>query len=220
MAFILCCAIKPVVAYFEERGVPRQLTTILIMVFVYILLGLVLYWLIPPLIIETNLLIKHLPEMISNINPQFLTDINTGSFNQYLPNITNQLLNLVKMVFGNLIFLVSTSIFSIYLTIDKNMGYNMLIKLFDEHKTNKMIRIANKIEAKMSAWFWGELTLMFVVGGMVFIGLNILGVKYVFPLSILAGLLEVFKWGETSVPVVPVVPCRRSSVNLTFINTS
>ncbi len=43
----------------------------------------------------------------------------------------------------------------------------------------------------MSSWFWGEIILMFVVGTMTYIGLNIIGMKYALALAVLAGLLEV-----------------------------
>jgi predicted PurR-regulated permease PerM len=43
----------------------------------------------------------------------------------------------------------------------------------------------------MSSWFWGELTLMFVVGIMNYVGFTIIGLKYALPLAVLAGILEV-----------------------------
>ena len=55
----------------------------------------------------------------------------------------------------------------------------------------------------MSAWFWGELVLMTVVGVMTFIGLNLIGLKYILPLSIVAGFLEAI---PTIGPVISVIP--------------
>ena len=43
----------------------------------------------------------------------------------------------------------------------------------------------------MSNWFWGEITLMLIVGVLTYLGMSLIGIKYVLALAVLAGILEV-----------------------------
>ena len=63
--------------------------------------------------------------------------------------------------------------------------------------------VFDKAEKRLNAWFWGELTLMTVVGIFTFIGLNLIGIRYALPLAVLAGLLEVV---PNMGPVISAVP--------------
>jgi len=129
--------------------------------------------------------------MINNINSPILTSLNVGSLAQYFPNITNQALVIVGGVFTNAIFFMSTLFFSMYLTIEKNILATLLLSFAGKETAERWIGTVHRIEKRMNAWFWGELTLMTAIGVLTFIGLNLIGVKYALPLAIIAGVLEV-----------------------------
>jgi len=191
IAFIIMSAVRPAVVFLEKKRIPRNISAATIFVLFLLLIGYVLFGIIPPLIYETNLLIRNLPTVINQIAPSLVSQLDLNSLTQYLPDLTNQAFKAVSSVFSNFLFVLSTLFFSLYFTIEEDIIKKLLTRFFSEEKATKVALIFEKVEKRMSAWFWGELILMIVVGTMTFVGLNLIGLKYILPLSIVAGLLEI-----------------------------
>ena len=146
---------------------------------------------IPPLLSEMIFLFKNLPEITKSILPQSNVVINFDFLTQSIPSIANQTLSFLKGIFSNAIFVTSTLFFGFYFLLEKNLEGKLLSNFFDEVEISKIEFMSNRAQKRMSAWFWGEVILMLVVGAMTYIGLNIIGMKYALALAVLAGLLEV-----------------------------
>ena len=196
-------AVKPPVAYFEKKGIPRKLTTFLVFVFLFVFFGFLLSWIIPPLSQEVSLFVKYAPLMFRHINSPILSLLNLQSLTQYIPGVTNQALTIIKSIVSNAMFLVGTVFFSFYFTAEKDVVEKIIIRFFNETKTRRVVTLFDRIEKRMSAWLWGELLLMTVIGCMTFVGLNLIGVRYALPLAIIAGLLEVI---PNLGPVLSTIP--------------
>jgi len=108
-----------------------------------------------------------------------------------IPSLANETINLIKSAFSNVIFVTSTLFFGFYFILEKNIFSKLLGNFFDDMELNQISLIAERAQKRMSSWFWGEIILMLVVGTMTYIGLSIIGVKYVLALAVLAGLLEI-----------------------------
>jgi len=191
IAFIIMSATKPVVNALERKKIPRGLALLIVFSMLIMFIGLVIFWIVPPLIFETGALIRTAPSLIENINPALFGYLNINSFSQYLPNLTNQIFVLIKNIFSNAVFLISTIFFSFYFVIEEDFIKKLLIKFFEEKQASQVAEIFNEVEKRMGAWFWGELILMTVVGFFTLIGLSLMGVKYALPLAIIAGILEI-----------------------------
>ena len=81
--------------------------------------------------------------------------------------------------------------FGFYFILERNIFSKLLGNFFDDIELNRISLIADRAQKRMSSWFWGEIILMIVVGAMTYVGLSVIGVKYVLALSVLAGLLEI-----------------------------
>ncbi len=191
IAFIIMSAVKPVVAFFERGKIPRVISSIIIFILLFVGLGWLFSSIIPLLIIETSLLFRQLPAIISQLDPAIANTLNLGALNRYLPDITNQAVKIITSVFSNAIFFMSTIFFSFYFTVEENFIKKLLIKFFDESKAVEVAIIFEKTEKRLSSWFWGELVLMIVVGSMTYVGLMLLGIKNALPLAVVAGILEI-----------------------------
>lgn len=191
IAFIIMSALKPFVIFLTKRRLPKGLSTFIVY-FIFLAFFInILNLIIPPLVSESTILVRSIPSILRNISPKILNYINLDSFTAFLPNITNQFIDIFKSIFSNAIFIISTLFFGFYFLLEENIVKRFLINFFPEEFTKSVVNIFDKAEQRMNAWFWGEITLMTVVGLFTFIGLNLIGMKYSLALAVLAGLFEV-----------------------------
>lgn len=205
IAFIVASALRPFVVWLTNRRVPRVMSLIIVYLLFIGMVGSTIALILPPLIKESFLLAKSLPLIIDKLALSNLGFLNINSVVQYVPNLTNQFINVVQGAFSNVVFLMSILFFSFYFLIEENTIKKTLIKFFDENQSQKINDMFCGAEKKLNSWFWGELVLMTVVGVLTFIGLSLIGLKYVVPLALLAGLLEVVPNLGPTIAAIPAV---------------
>lgn len=203
IAFIVMSALNPLVSFFENKKIPRALTTLLSFIIIFGLIGYLLVWLIPPVAKETTLLFKNIPKIIEIYIPNASTFLENELFSKSLPNITNNALSFLKNVLSNLIFTISTIFFSFYFLVEENILRRFFLRFFDKNSANKALLALDQTEKRLRAWFWGQLILMLIIGIVTFIGLSLLNVKFALALSIIAGLLEIV---PILGPVIATIP--------------
>jgi len=190
IAFIIMSALKPYVSFLEKSKLPRFLSALIVYLLFLTFFFSVLFIALPPLVIESTLLFKALPSVMQRIAPNAMTLLNLDSVFQYLPNIANQFFDIVGGIFSNAVFLISTLFFSFYFLLEENVFRKIISRFFSEEKGRMALIVFDKAEKRLNGWFWGEMTLMTVVGLFTFIGLNLVGIRYPLALAVLAGLLE------------------------------
>lgn len=205
IAFIIMSAVKPAVVGLEKLRIPRALSTLVIFIVFIFGFGYLFYWFLPPLVYETAIFFKNLPQILTKLTPGLLPYLNFSSLTQYLPDVTNQFFSLVKGIFSNAIFIISTIFFSFYFVIEEDFIKKFLVRFFEEEKAQKVADIFDRVEERLRAWFWGELILMVVVGVMTFVGLTLIGVRHSVFLAIIAGILEVVPNFGPTISTIPAV---------------
>lgn len=203
IAFIIMSALKPGVYFLKKRGFPKTIAAFIVFAASLGSFLFLLAWALPPLLIDSAMLLRTMPLSLETINPELSQYINPNSISQYIPNITSQVLGLIGNVFSNTVFILSTLFFSFYFLIEDNFIRDILVRFFEEKDVYRVVNIFNQVEKRMSAWFWGEFVLMTIVGLMTFIGLRLIGIKYAIPLAVIAGLLEAV---PNLGPVISAVP--------------
>ncbi|NTU72999.1 AI-2E family transporter [Candidatus Roizmanbacteria bacterium] len=191
IAFIIMSALKPAVELLERKRVPHMIATLGVYMLFVLTFSFLVSLIVPPIILETGNLIKNFPAIVQVLSPSVSRFIDISSLTQYVPNVTNQLLQIASGLFSNTLFIISTLFFGYYFLAEKNIFEKLVSHFLDEHHAQKAVRIFERAEKRMSSWFWGEITLMTVVGALTFIGLTLIGMKYPLPLAVLAGLFEV-----------------------------
>lgn len=191
IAFIIVSALKPAVTFLEKKRLPRLLASVIVYILFLFCIGNAFGLIIPPLIEEIAHLIRNLPIIIQN-SPSYISSfINWESLSQYIPNITTKAFDIIKNIFSNALFIISTFFFGFYLLLEENAIKKFLLKFYEEKELKQTFLIIDKIEKRLSLWFWGEVILMLTIGVMTYIGLNLIGMKYSLALAVFAGLLEV-----------------------------
>ena len=190
IAYIVMCVVRQPVEILVKRKVPKGLAVLVIFLSFFVCIGLLFSWIIPPFVTETILFINHFPRIVESVRTTLPINISSLSLPQYIPNITNNFIGVVRSVFSNAVFFISTVFFSIYLTLDPNIITTIFSRYINKQQLEKILIIENRVEKRLGMWLLGELFLMTIIGVATYIGLLLLGVKYALPLGIIAGLLE------------------------------
>lgn len=203
IAFIISGALKTPVDFLEKRKFPRLIASLLVYLsFIFIIINLFAI-VIPPLLGEIVNLFKNLPSIVQTAVPSISNYFDLSLFTQNVPNLANEAVNLIKSFFSNAIFITSTLFFGFYLLLEKAFIGQTLSYFFEKNEASRISLIIEKGQKKAGNWFWGEVILMTVVGGLTFIGLILIGMKYAVALAVLAGLLEVI---PNLGPIVATIP--------------
>jgi predicted PurR-regulated permease PerM len=202
-AFILMSTLKPIVAFLEKNRFPRPIAALLVLIITLAASIFIFAFVFPPLISEVFNFAKNLPQLLNHLVPTLASSINFGSINQLLPELTQNAFGLISSLFSNYVFMISVLFFSFYFLLDERLFENFIRSLSSGRTADRIVTIFYKAEKRMSAWMWGELILMMVIGTISFIGLSLLGVRYAFPLAVIAGLFEVIPFIG---PVTSAIP--------------
>ncbi len=203
IAFIIMSALNPLVTNLQRKRIPRGLSSLIIFAILFSALGYIFAWIIPPVVSETTLLFKNLPKIVSNINPSLSQYFDISLLTKYFPTFTSNAFEFLKNLFSNVIFVLSTIFFSFYFLVEEGALKKFIAGVFETKQALKVTTAIEKAERRMRAWFWGELTLMLIIGVLTYIGLSLLGVRYAISLALIAGLLEIV---PVLGPVLSAVP--------------
>lgn len=204
ISVILMSATKPTIDRLEELHIPRGLSILILYLLLWVVIGFVLAGLIPGLIDQTTKLIKILPDAIGNI--QFLSDHQqdiTQQLVERLGALPTAILKFVFDMFGNLLSVLTTTVVTFYLLLERKKLNTHLESLLEDIPHERIVRIIDTVELRLGHWVRGELVLMLAVGTFTYIGLLILGIEMALPLAILAGLLELI---PNVGPIISSVP--------------
>jgi predicted PurR-regulated permease PerM len=203
IAFILMSALRPIASYLHRKGMPRQ-AAIFIVFFTFVLAFASLVSLIvPPIFSETAAFLKNFPAYEKKISPEITKYIDLSSIFQYVPSVTNNIVSIVGNVFSNFLFIISTLFFALYFLLEESLIRRFCSIFLSDEELNHYEEIVMHVESRLTAWFWGQMTLMLAIGILSYIGLTLLGVKYALPLAVLAGLLEAV---PTLGPIISSIP--------------
>ena len=195
LATLVVLSMEQPVKYFMKlvvfnKNISRGFAVLISYFILLLVLSLVFTFVIPPVIVEFQKVIVGLPSLLSQIK---FPDGLQVSFSDLVPEVSkvsSGVLSATISVFSNVAAFVSLLVISIYMSLDWKNIKKSFISLFPDKLEDGVEETIKEIEEKVGHWIKGQLFLMLVVGLASFIGLSILGVRYVVGLSLLSGLFE------------------------------
>lgn len=198
LAIIVSAALDPFVTYLERKRIPRIIGTLAIYIIAVFIIALIMYIVVPIFLVQLNSFIVNSQETVGSlvsatgINTSIFDTI-TGAINQFTANLLGgktSLVGILSQLLGGVLLTMIVFVISFYLTIARDGVERFFMTVLPLKHQPKVLGIYERVRHKISFWFAGQLFLSLVVGVAVFIGLEILGVKYAFIIAILAGILE------------------------------
>ncbi|NMB56526.1 AI-2E family transporter, partial [Candidatus Beckwithbacteria bacterium] len=207
VSFVLMTALNPVVNFFHKIKFPRILGIIITFLLLLSILSLIIASIAPPLVEQTINLVNLIGSLVPKDLLIFNFDLN--SISSIFQTFSNGVFSVFKIIIGvgsNLITFFTIFVLTFYLLLERINLTKYLHMLFDnKEKEERVEHILLSIESRLGGWIRGEITLMFIVGLLTYVGLIILRIPYALPLAILAGLLELIPNLGPTLSAIPTV---------------
>jgi len=218
-SLILAAALSPVIDQMARRRIPRPITILTVYLALIALVGILVYFILPPAISQMRQLADQLPnyfayfqQLINNLRDfgvqnHLITDSQSGlnTVSDVLNNFTNSIFNTTRGFINGFTAVLSVFVLTLYLLLDENGIKNFFVALLPVKQKHQLVNIANKIGIGLGAWLRGQLLLGILVGLMVYIGLVIIGVPYALTLALLAGVLEIIPIIGPIISAIPAI---------------
>ncbi len=210
-AVTIASAIEPGTSWLVKRKFPRVLAVLTVYAIIFSIFFGIFYYVLPSLLSETANLLGNLPQYVKTvdlINP--LHNAAFSNFTSVLPGIpqnisiegilgtitssfatiSNGFFSTVSGVFGGIISFILIIVLSFYLAVREDGIADFLGIVTPPSHEKYVIDLWRRAQTKIGLWMQGQLLLGLIVAVLIFLGLNILGIKHPLTLALLAGIFE------------------------------
>lgn len=204
LAIIIASTVGVWAGFFESFHLPRMLGVLLIYLFFIAMIGLVIYFVLPPVIDEIKQLAIVLPDYYDafsaqvfkttrGIAPDYAKDAQDflAAFGDSIKGFTSSAVGAVSNLFGGVLAFVLMLVISFYLSVQKDGVQEFLRFVLPKSHEDYTLRLWHRVNIKLGKWLQGQLLLGLIVGTVVFIGLWFIGVPYALLLGLVAGVFEI-----------------------------
>lgn len=218
VSIIIAAALSPVVDKLCKAKIPRVLSVIILYLGLLAILSGIVYFVVPPMIIQLKQLAETLPDYLKTFSNLIISLRDVG--NNGLLNASQETLNSLSNFLGSFlsnIFTTTVGFFSgaaalamifiltLYFILDENGIKKFFVSLIPLKQKGRITTIAHKIGLKLGGWLRGQIILCITIGILVYIGLSLMQIPYALTLAILAGVLEIVPIIGPIISAVPAI---------------
>lgn len=203
ISLIIMSACKPLVDKLEKSHLPRIIAILTIYIAGLIIIVYLGSTLLPPLINQSINLGQNLPKYLERVIP--FISVDTQFISQQIAPIGENILKVTLGIFSNLFHIFTIFVVSFYLLIERRQLENHLAGFMGVKSAENLMIIIERVEERLGSWVRGQVTLVLVIGIATYIGLLFLGLPFILPLSIIAGLLEIVPIIGPIISAIPAI---------------
>lgn len=219
ISFIIAYTLKPLRNYLSERLniSPKKSSLLIILLFLLSFLGL-LYCIVPSILKESGnfgTMLDSVEEYVLALASKFKIDrlpifetlyIQIGEkINMVISSFSTNLVDNMISIGENLVGLAVIPITTYYLLADGELIYNKLLLIFPTDKRVLIKNINNNIDKILSRYILSQLLLSLIIGGLTFILLMVLRIKFPLVLSIINAIANIIPYFGPIIGGVPII---------------
>ncbi len=206
IAFIITCAIDPVVT-FLQKYMPRVLAVGIVLLMIITGILLIFIPLLTLTIEQSTIFIKHIHEYVQNMQTFFDTNrfgiliskyINfdvVNAANTDITNVASEILSkgadISKLIISSITGSIAVAIMVFYLSYDQKLMKQRFLEFFPPKFKQKAEYILDSIKTKVGGYVFAQVLSMLAVGVLSFIGLLIIGHQNALLIGFLTCILDI-----------------------------
>ena len=199
-ALIISILFGPAVNFLRKRKVPRVLSTILVYVSIFGILGGLIYSIAPLFVSEIQQFTQFFPQYFEKIAPP-LSGLGITAFESFenfteaiegwLTRASTNIFSAIFVVFGGIFYTLTIFAIAIFLSLEEK-GVERVIGLLAPKKYEVyVLSLWEKSQLKISRWFGSRILLCIFVGLLTFVACYVLNIEYAVSFGLLAGILDI-----------------------------
>ena len=201
IAAFLAIGLNPAVSWLRRRGIRRGFAVAIVTLVVLALLIGGITALIPPLVTQTNELIKNVPDYVSqlqrnqtikdlivryNIMEKVTSAVNAGT----VGNAVGGVVGGAKLIFGTIFNTLTVLVLTIYFMAAFDRLREAAYSLVPASRRTRVRLLTDEILTKVGAYMVGALAIAVVAGASSFVLAMILGLAYPFALAVVVAVCD------------------------------
>lgn len=200
LALVIAAAIHGPVAGLQRRGVPRIAAVLLVYLGLFVVVGVMIALVVPPLITEARAFADDLPTIISQLSGSlnaFLAQLGISAGGSLIDTILGQLgsfggvlARIPGVALGFVSALVLITFLSALMILEKDRARRWVMRFVAHEDRPLLDGLLSKAGGRLGAYVRGQLLIMLVTGVGSYVGLTLIGVPFALPLGIFAFLTE------------------------------
>lgn len=205
LSIILTATLDHPVDWMAKRKIPRPLGVLLIYVLMFLIIGLLVSLLFPPLVSQFQSFVQNIPtysetmaktlDGIAQYAASYDIQFNAHEFLQnIMGNIfqsSNQIFSTTVGVFSFFISALVVLSLTFYMSVKEDGMNKFIVSVTPKTNQEYIISVADRIKNKIGNWFAGQLLLMLIIFVLDFSALSFFKIPYALILALLAGFLEI-----------------------------
>jgi predicted PurR-regulated permease PerM len=217
IAVIITSAMDPLVDWLQAKKIPRTAGVLGLFFLLFLLIGLAISFLIPPMIAQFQDFSENLPNYFQSgavsfshlkdffasqnikLDQQQLSDNFSGS----ITNFSGNIFSTTADVFSGFISIIVVFSLAFYMTVEENGIKKFIISVTPDKYKHYAANLATRVKEKIGKWMLGQLLLMLIIFVLDAIGLYLVGVPYALILAIFAGVMEIVPYIG---PIISAIP--------------
>ncbi len=220
LSVVIAAAISPLASRMQKHGIPRTLAVFIIYFVAVAVLASILYFILSPLSGELDDLSLVFPVYFDKIQssfneirsaaPQYEQIINTvqsqlAIMSQKLASLSTNIFGATSHLFGGVVSAIFVVVISFYLSAQE-YGISMFLRsITPKENQSYILGLWARSQHKLGRWFQIQILSSVIIGGLVFIGLAIFGIKHKILLALFAGLMEVIPYVGPILAAIPAI---------------
>ena len=200
-AMIISILFNPAIDFFQKKiHFPRVLSTILVYVAFFGIIGFTTYWSAPIFFHEIQQFAQSFPQYFEKISPPLrIIGIqafdNLGSFTQTieitLQKAPSNVFSAIGIIFGGILSTVSIFSLAIFLSLEEKGIDKVVMILSPRRHESYFLSLWNRSQRKVAGWFGARLLACMFVGTLTAISCYVLDIKYAMAFGLIAGVLDI-----------------------------
>ncbi|MFZ3062627.1 MAG: AI-2E family transporter [Actinomycetota bacterium] len=220
-ALLIVFILKPLLAFLEERGLPRSLALVLTYLFFFAILIVILFFLVPVIVSEVNAFVKAFPSLARaaerairgyqaryqtvRIPPQATKMLDSAlsglqdSTIRFLSNLPGFTVSLLSLILD----FVLAPLIAFFILIDRDRIGQAIISLIPKSLKDEGLYLARRLNTAIEGYLRIMLLLAVIVGIFSSIGLSVMGIPYAVLLGFFAGFVQIIPYLG---PILAIIP--------------
>lgn len=199
-ALIISLLFDPAISFLQKIKISRPLATIFVYVFVFGILGFLVYLIAPIFVSEIQQFTKLFPQYFEKFAPPLKElgleafenfEVFTQEFQSWLIQASSSIFSALVSIFGGISSTITIFMLALFLSLDQN-AIEETVKIFSPRNHEKeTLALWNSCQTKVSSWFGSRILTCIFVAIISYIALRIFKIDYPFALSLFAGILDI-----------------------------